>query len=307
MGFRVCGIALDGMEGLNVFEETEPDVVFVDIRMEEMNGLELIHRLQQKDKQAVYVIVTAYDEFSYAKKAISLGVKDYLLKPVSRKELISMVQEIRRNLDEAKKQESKTNFIHMQYEKGVFSRAFSQLEECCLKKEQIMELPGLDEVIRGRRMWACQMFSPTEGIGSLMEETEGWEAEYRFPGYGHIDLVALEEKKEAVFNAFEELRKRSMKKKYILQVNPGFQNAGEFILGYQEGFRKRSCGFYGEKSRLYFSEAVEENRVRQYLRYGEIGEEPLRKLLYNGSFADMEKLIRAMADYARGNGRSRTS
>ena len=91
-GFRVCGIALDGPEGIQVFEEIEPDVVFVDIRMDEMSGLEMIEKLQQRKKKAVYVIVTAYDEFSYAKKAISLGVKDYLLKPVSRKELLDMVR-----------------------------------------------------------------------------------------------------------------------------------------------------------------------------------------------------------------------
>ena len=41
LGFRVCGMALDGLEGIEVFEETDPDVVFVDIRMEEMDGLTL--------------------------------------------------------------------------------------------------------------------------------------------------------------------------------------------------------------------------------------------------------------------------
>ncbi len=304
MGFRVCGIALDGEEGIQVFEETEPDVVFVDIRMEEMNGLELIERLQKEKKQAIYVIVTAYDEFSYAKKAISLGVKDYLLKPVSRKELIPMVQEIRQNLDEAKKKESETNFIHMQYESGIFSFAFSRLEESCLKKEAIAAaaLPGLEGVIRGQRLWFCELFSPVEEIGCLMEATKDWEVKYRFPGYDHIDIVALEEKKTAVLAAFEALRKSSLKKKYNLQVNPCFQNVQEFIDGYQEGFKKRSYGFYEEAGGLYFSETVEENQVREYLRYGESGDEPLQKLLYNGSCGEMEKQVRRMADYAREKG-----
>lgn len=75
-------------KGIEVFEETDPDVVFVDIRMEEMDGLTLIEELQKKGKNAVFVIVTAYDEFSYAKKAIELGAKNYLLKPIDRQELI---------------------------------------------------------------------------------------------------------------------------------------------------------------------------------------------------------------------------
>lgn len=105
LGFRVCGMALDGLEGIEVFEETDPDVVFVDIRMEEMDGLTLIEELQKKGKNAVFVIVTAYDEFSYAKKAIELGAKNYLLKPIDRQELIPMMNTIKNELDEKSLQE----------------------------------------------------------------------------------------------------------------------------------------------------------------------------------------------------------
>lgn len=107
LGFRVCGMALDGLEGIEVFEETDPDVVFVDIRMEEMDGLTLIEELQKKGKNAVFVIVTAYDEFSYAKKAIELGAKNYLLKPIDRQELIPMMNTIKNELDEKSLQEKK--------------------------------------------------------------------------------------------------------------------------------------------------------------------------------------------------------
>ena len=64
IGFRVCGIALDGEEGIKVYEETDPHVVCVDIRMDEMDGLTLIQEPQKKGRECVFIIVTAYSEFS---------------------------------------------------------------------------------------------------------------------------------------------------------------------------------------------------------------------------------------------------
>lgn len=308
-GFRVCGIALDGPEGIQVFEETNPDVVFVDIRMDEMDGLELIEKLQQEKKKAVYVIVTAYDEFSYAKKAISLGVKDYLLKPVSRKELLDMVRQIREELDTERKKEDASRFLSRQYESSIFEKAFAALEAGCLEKQNISAMPELtalrselNSVIKGRTLRSYEIYSPEEEPGALLSLVDSWEVEYFFSGYDCVCFISEEEKKNAVLSAFEDLKSHHIRKKYILQVNRAFSDAGEFVRGYCEDFQNRDCCFYERQSRVFFTseEKVEGGRI--YLSYSEECQKHLHRLIYNGASKETERLVRQMAEYARERG-----
>lgn len=303
-GFRVCGLALDGPEGIQVFKETEPDVVFVDIRMDEMDGLEMIEKLRQEKKKAVYVIVTAYDEFSYAKKAISLGVKDYLLKPVSRKELLSMVQEIKEELDSKREKEDESRFINRQYERGMFAKAFSTIETCCLERQSISDLPEFEHVIRGRTLRSFEMFSPTEELADLLLRTESWEVEYRFPGYDGIYFITPEEKTTAILKEFENLKKHNLKKKYFLQVNRKFSDVQSFVNGYCEDFKNRSTCFYEKQSRAFFSDEGSGMYGRSYLSYREDSDKLLRRLIYNGVSEETESLVWRMAQYAREQGSS---
>ena len=147
IGFRVCGIALDGEEGIKVYEETEPDVVCVDIRMDEMDGLTLIRELQKKGRKCVFIIVTAYSEFSYAQTAIKLGVKNYLLKPISRKEMIPMMKEIKKELDENQKKEMQSLFFSQQYKNTVFADTIAEMEKYCFEKKKEPQLEYLDEKV----------------------------------------------------------------------------------------------------------------------------------------------------------------
>ena len=80
---EVLGIILHGNDALNKIAELKPDIVFLDIEMPDINGLQVIeqaHKLGQSNTD--YVIITAYNKFEYAQKALRLGVKDILLKPV---------------------------------------------------------------------------------------------------------------------------------------------------------------------------------------------------------------------------------
>src|SRR5690554_1419626 len=78
LGCRVVGEAENGLQGIEVIEKLKPDIVLTDVRMPGMNGIEMIERLKGK-VEAEYIILSAYSEFSYAKKAISLGVREYLV------------------------------------------------------------------------------------------------------------------------------------------------------------------------------------------------------------------------------------
>ncbi|MCJ8014243.1 response regulator [Paenibacillus sp. KQZ6P-2] len=81
--YEIVGMASDGVEAMNVIMELMPAVVFTDIKMPKMDGLELIRRVKENSPEIHFVIISGYDEFEYAQSAMKLGVRDYLLKPVS--------------------------------------------------------------------------------------------------------------------------------------------------------------------------------------------------------------------------------
>jgi two-component system response regulator YesN len=91
----VVAEAEDGQEAFEQAQAQLPDILFLDIRMPFLNGLELIEKLDQTSCDWLVIIITGHDEFDYARRAVSLKVFEYLLKPVDEEEL-------RRTLERAK-------------------------------------------------------------------------------------------------------------------------------------------------------------------------------------------------------------
>lgn len=85
--FQVVCSAKNGKEALEYLTQHSADVLFTDINMPLLSGLELIRQAQQLDPRLTSVIISGYSEFEYARQAIKLGVKNYLLKPIDRSEL----------------------------------------------------------------------------------------------------------------------------------------------------------------------------------------------------------------------------
>ncbi|MBU9714318.1 response regulator transcription factor [Evansella tamaricis] len=84
--------ASSGMEAMKILDTRRVHVLLTDIRMPEMTGLALAQLLEKKEDAPVVLIMSAYSEFKYAQKAIQLGVVNYLLKPISKQELIDSVE-----------------------------------------------------------------------------------------------------------------------------------------------------------------------------------------------------------------------
>lgn len=88
LDLRVVALASDGEEALSAVERHMPDIVLMDINMPRLDGLECIRRIREKDPSCAIVIVSGYDRFEYAQKAVAYGVDRYLLKPVEDEEFL---------------------------------------------------------------------------------------------------------------------------------------------------------------------------------------------------------------------------
>ena len=86
MDLEVVGEASQGQEGLELAKKLNPDIIITDIKMPIMDGLEMIEQLKG-DFKGAFIVISAFNEFEYAKKSLTLGAVDYLLKPFRDQEL----------------------------------------------------------------------------------------------------------------------------------------------------------------------------------------------------------------------------
>ncbi|MEH7250806.1 response regulator [Neobacillus niacini] len=82
-GIEVVGTAMNGIEALEVFQTHRPDIVFSDIRMPGLDGLQVIERILEDKPDTICIVFSGFNEFQYVKRAIKLGVTDYLEKPIT--------------------------------------------------------------------------------------------------------------------------------------------------------------------------------------------------------------------------------
>lgn len=88
----VAGTARSGREAIEKAEIVKPDIVFMDIKMPGINGIDAIREIKSRFGNVLFVILTAYEYFEFAKEAVNLGVTEYLLKPVNRSKIVETIK-----------------------------------------------------------------------------------------------------------------------------------------------------------------------------------------------------------------------
>jgi two-component system response regulator YesN len=96
--------AENGREALELFHQYDIQIAILDIEMPGINGIQAAEEMRKRKAECSIIFLTAFDDFSYAKKAITIRVLDYLLKPCQEQELISVVEEAMRLTDKAEKE-----------------------------------------------------------------------------------------------------------------------------------------------------------------------------------------------------------
>lgn len=91
LGVTIVGTAENGRDGIRLLQEQQPDLLMTDIRMPHVDGLKMIEEGKKINSKLMAGVFSGYDDFEYARKALKLGVEDYLSKPIPVDELIGIV------------------------------------------------------------------------------------------------------------------------------------------------------------------------------------------------------------------------
>lgn len=132
--------AKNGREVLEICENEACQILLLDIEMPGVTGLEAAEQLRKENKSCEIIFLTAFDEFQYAKKAISVRAIEYLLKPVDEQEIVTAIEEAVRRIEER-------NLASKDSMQGITER---NLEEQLLEEENLsnVRLHAIAEQIR---------------------------------------------------------------------------------------------------------------------------------------------------------------
>jgi DNA-binding NtrC family response regulator len=161
------GTASDGREGLELFEQQQPDVVILDLRMPEMNGHEVLKRLSAQSSDIPLIVVSGTGQIGDAIEALHLGAWDYLLKPVA--DLNMLQHAISRVMERARL--IRENRDHQAHLKETVEHRTRELTG------KIEEMTRFNRMAMGRERRIIEL---KRQINSLLEEL-GREPQYKSP------------------------------------------------------------------------------------------------------------------------------
>ncbi|MBR3503610.1 MAG: response regulator [Clostridia bacterium] len=179
--YQLVGEAPDGEIALPMIRDTRPDILITDIRMPFMDGLALCRAVRRLMPWIGIVILSGYDEFEYARQAIQLGVKEYLLKPITARELRRVLDKVNADLQTERLDRERSESLRIRMESGnlfvkqkLLSTLYSEDAAESDAVDVITQLRGMDLLPAADRYAVIDAsFEPAAaGLEALMELAE---------------------------------------------------------------------------------------------------------------------------------------
>jgi two-component system response regulator YesN len=148
--------AADGFEALQILEQFQPDLIITDIHMPEMDGLQLIQEIKLRNGCDRFVILTGYNDFEYARQALRNHVIDYLLKPINKEELLTVLAKIVQSIQDER---NRTN----------------EHDSILLKEHVFFHTPNEEMLITSKQLRTILPYPSFTVIGFLVAE-EGYQS-----------------------------------------------------------------------------------------------------------------------------------
>ena len=193
LGFSLAGQAQNGVEALEVCEQVKPDVVITDIKMPFMDGLELGRRLRQALPAAKLVILTGFDDFEFARQAVSINVFEYLLKPVDAQELSLILDRLHQEIERSRAELKNVERLRRQYEetlpvlRGMF---YTRLLDGSLRADQVYDRAGRYELTLTGDRWIAALLHVGK-MGGEVDELVFLTLQSFFDQYFELDGCTL--------------------------------------------------------------------------------------------------------------------
>lgn len=173
LGMEVVGSAGDGMRGVELVEELKPDILIADVKMPGFDGISLVKRVREIDRDIKFIIISGHKKFEYAKSVMKYNVEDYILKPIDKEELEGILQKIRKELDEKSEQRKNEGKINkwMDSNRLLMNEQFMEdLDNKALfsKKQSIEEINQRYFTELGNYVYWCAIIQ-LNGLNGTME------------------------------------------------------------------------------------------------------------------------------------------
>lgn len=197
MPYEVVGFAYDGIRGLEVIEACQPDIVITDIRIPGVDGLALIESAKVFSSTIIFIVISGYQEFEYARTAISLGVKAYIDKPITKQKLSDVLERVEKEAEVNKKSELPRNEKLHSMTEGLAQ----QIRDCSV--EEIGK--GMDNILRQLKIEYLALDSyKTEiykiicmGFAIFFEGHMDYELKKEFPSFSEFKAIETYEALDA--------------------------------------------------------------------------------------------------------------
>lgn len=154
LGYQIIASAENGLVGLEKIREYQPDLVMLDIQMPAKTGLEMVKEAQEEGFHFHSIILSGYSDFEYAKQAIQLGTASYLLKPIDEDELLVILEELSKKVDQEEAEEERYAALEKlfgsdqtgfeSYEYGQLIQSKSNCDSITNRLENSIDLKVLD-------------------------------------------------------------------------------------------------------------------------------------------------------------------
>nr|WP_263327669.1 response regulator [Neobacillus sp. Marseille-Q6967] len=252
-GIKLVGTATNGYAAIDLVETHSPDIVFTDIRMPGMDGLQVVEKILAAAPEIICIVFSGFNEFEYVKKALKLGVSDYLEKPIT----IPMMEETLKKILEKIKQQ-----------KNVLSLA----EKLADSRSELIEKATMDLLLQGDealpKWWTSFGEEPKQIVGvTVFALSEKSPSLLSHSSYFSVCIRNGEEHLYTIFHFQEEsteLWKQLLywPSEHGISIGSGrtYQNLADASKSYKEAIQALRYGQFVEQG--------------EWTRFEEIGENP---------------------------------
>ena len=285
-GYEIVKKASNGLEAYEYLRDNEVDIIFCDIQMPKMTGLELLQRIKEENlSDAYFIIVSGFNDFKYAQQAIRYGSMDYILKPVSKESLQEILakasvmkdMELKDLRDNAGMKRAyliqnlmmllrgKFEDRHLDYIKTKL-RLSEKIRYIHVSFDSIRALDEYDETellsIKNRMLECCRNYL---GVNEdhCIKDIPGYEEEYEL-GFIYCDYMAKERditEKEFMEGLSRTLERENLGIPIILLIGKSVDDLSKISHSYSSASTLRSFKNFRERKPIYFYE--EEMQVNE--------------------------------------------